>query len=51
MGFGAGMGLPNAKRVADDFHIASALGVGTTVTVRLNLPKNVPTPPPTIPGA
>ena len=51
LGFGAGMGLPNAKRVADEFHIASALGVGTTVTVRLNLPKNVPTPPPSLPGA
>jgi CBS domain-containing protein/anti-sigma regulatory factor (Ser/Thr protein kinase) len=50
MGFGAGMGLPNAKRVADDFHIASALGVGTTVTVRLHLPKATPptaTPVPT----
>ena len=49
MGFGAGMGLPNAKRVADDFHIASALGVGTTVTVRLRLPKAEP--PATLPTA
>lgn len=39
LGFGAGMGLPNAKRVSDDFHIASTVGVGTTVTVRVNLPK------------
>ena len=38
MGFGAGMGLPNAKRVWDEFHIASELGQGTTVTVRDVLP-------------
>ena len=38
LGFGAGMGLPNAKRVSDEFHIASALGVGTTVTIRNTLP-------------
>lgn len=39
MGFGAGMGLPNAKRVSDDFHIESELGKGTTVTVRVDLPR------------
>ena len=39
LGFGAGMGLPNAKRVSDHFHIVSELGVGTTVTVRDDLPK------------
>lgn len=39
LGFGAGMGLPNAKRVSDHFHIASQLGVGTTVTIRDELPK------------
>ena len=49
MGFGAGMGLPNAKRVADEFHIASALGVGTTVTARFVLPKDVPVPPASLP--
>ena len=31
LGFGAGMGLPNTKRVSDEFSIESALGVGTTV--------------------
>ncbi|MCL2809762.1 MAG: CBS domain-containing protein [Treponema sp.] len=31
LGFGAGMGLANTKRVSDDFSINSALGSGTTV--------------------
>ena len=31
MGFGAGMGLPNMKRNADQFAIESAVGVGTTI--------------------
>ena len=35
MGFGAGMGLPNMKRNADDMHIETELGVGTTVTMTL----------------
>ncbi len=34
LGFGAGMGLPNAKRVSDEFHITSEIGAGTTVTIR-----------------
>lgn len=38
LGFGAGMGLPNAKRVSDEFHIASEPGTGTTVTIRDTLP-------------
>ena len=38
LGFGAGMGLPNAKRVSDEFHIVSELGAGTTVTIRNTLP-------------
>jgi anti-sigma regulatory factor (Ser/Thr protein kinase) len=29
MGFGAGMGLPNIKRNADDFDITSEVGKGT----------------------
>jgi anti-sigma regulatory factor (Ser/Thr protein kinase) len=33
LGFGAGMGLPNAKRVSDDFHIDSGPGRGTQVRV------------------
>ena len=31
LGFGAGMGLPNMKRNADQFAIQSAVGVGTTI--------------------
>jgi CBS domain-containing protein/anti-sigma regulatory factor (Ser/Thr protein kinase) len=31
LGFGAGMGLANTKRVSDEFSINSALGLGTTV--------------------
>ena len=31
LGFGAGMGLANTKRVSDEFSIESALGKGTTV--------------------
>ncbi|MEI7829452.1 MAG: ATP-binding protein [Prolixibacteraceae bacterium] len=33
MGFGAGMGLPNMKKNADDLKIESTQGVGTTVTM------------------
>ena len=33
MGFGAGMGLPNIKRNADDLEITSEVGVGTTVRI------------------
>ncbi|HAW86945.1 MAG: anti-sigma regulatory factor [Spirochaetes bacterium GWD1_61_31] len=38
LGFGAGMGLPNMKRNADDLRIESTVGVGTTVTIRITLP-------------
>jgi anti-sigma regulatory factor (Ser/Thr protein kinase) len=31
LGFGAGMGLANTKRVSDEFAINSAVGIGTTV--------------------
>ena len=37
LGFGAGMGLPNMKRYTDDMKIESEIGVGTTVTMRVNL--------------
>ena len=37
LGFGAGMGLPNMKRYTDDMKIESKVGVGTTVTMRVNL--------------
>ena len=36
LGFGAGMGLPNMKRYTDAMTIASEVGVGTTVTMRVN---------------
>lgn len=37
MGFGAGMGLPNMKRNADQFAIESALGAGTTIEMTFRL--------------
>ena len=37
LGFGAGMGLPNMKRNADGFNIQSAVGVGTTISMRFKL--------------
>lgn len=37
LGFGAGLGLPNAKRVSDEFYIHSKLGVGTTVKAVIHL--------------
>ena len=42
LGFGAGMGLPNTKRVSDEFHIESSPGVGTTVrsVVYVTSPKD-----------
>ncbi len=36
LGFGAGMGLPNVKRVSDDFSISSEVGEGTTVEARIH---------------
>ena len=40
LGFGAGMGLPNMKRYTDYMDIESTLGVGTKVTMRVNLPQD-----------
>jgi len=37
MGFGAGMGLPNMKRNADEFSIESTVGVGTDITMAFNI--------------
>ena len=37
LGFGAGMGLPNMKRYTDEFHIQSTVGVGTIITMRVNI--------------
>lgn len=36
LGFGAGMGLPNMKRYTDYMDIKSEVGVGTTVTMKVN---------------
>ncbi len=37
MGFGAGMGLPNMKRYADELAVESEVGVGTVVTITVYL--------------
>ena len=39
LGFGAGMGLPNTKRVSDEFSIESGAGRGTVVRAKINLAK------------
>lgn len=35
MGFGAGMGLPNMKKYADELEINTEVGAGTRVTIRV----------------
>lgn len=37
LGFGAGMGLPNMKRNADEFSIESEIGKGTVIQMRFHL--------------
>jgi len=37
LGFGAGMGLPNMKKYTDSMHIETKIGVGTTITMEVNL--------------
>lgn len=37
LGFGAGMGLPNMKRYTDSMSVESAVGVGTRVTMTVNV--------------
>lgn len=37
LGFGAGMGLPNMKSYTDYMDIDSKLGIGTTITMRVNI--------------
>ena len=39
MGFGAGMGLPNIKRNADEFELESEVGKGTKLRTVLKFPK------------
>lgn len=37
LGFGAGMGLPNMKSYTDDMKIDTKIGVGTKITMDVNL--------------
>ena len=37
LGFGAGMGLPNMKKYTDEMTIESVVGVGTTITMVVNV--------------
>ncbi len=37
LGFGAGMGLPNMKRYTDSMEIETEIGVGTTITMTVNI--------------
>lgn len=37
LGFGAGMGLPNIKKYTDDFKIETQVGVGTKLTLKVNI--------------
>ena len=37
LGFGAGMGLPNMKRYTDYMDIKSTVGIGTTITMKVNI--------------
>lgn len=39
LGFGAGMGLPNMKKYADEFHLSSTVGVGTTVDMTIRFAR------------
>ena len=45
LGFGAGMGLANSKRVSDEFNITSVVGKGTTVTCNFKFGQNTQSPP------
>lgn len=37
LGFGAGMGLPNMKKYTDYMDIETTVGVGTKITMKVNL--------------
>ncbi len=37
LGFGAGMGLPNMKRYTDSMDIETCMGVGTTISMTVNV--------------
>ena len=38
LGFGAGMGLPNMKKYSDQMTVDTEIGVGTTVTMVIQVP-------------
>ncbi len=40
LGFGAGMGLPNIKKCADDMHLESTVGEGTQLSFSVNINRN-----------
>lgn len=37
MGFGAGMGLPNMQKCADDMQVETRVGEGTRIVIKVNL--------------
>ena len=37
LGFGAGMGLPNMKKYTDEMNIETEIGVGTKITMVVNI--------------
>lgn len=37
LGFGAGMGLPNMKKYTDSMEIETTIGVGTTITMKVDI--------------
>lgn len=41
LGFGAGMGLPNIRKCADDMRLASTVGEGTQLSFLINLNRDV----------
>jgi CBS domain-containing protein len=52
LGFGAGMGLPNIKRCADEFAITSSMETGTIVEATVHLPPvESPNPPQEVPAS
>ncbi|HSJ54883.1 MAG TPA: hypothetical protein VLC52_14165, partial [Anaerolineae bacterium] len=44
MGFGAGMGLLNIKRCADEMTLESSAGVGTRLEIVFKIPPPTPAP-------
>lgn len=46
MGFGAGMGLQNIQRCADDFRLDSQAGMGTRLEAWFRIPPSPAAPPP-----